>query len=109
MDAALVLARCQRHTASFPIDVGLDSDHLRVIKRQFFAFQRIPDTPVDHVSNLSHLAKLFLELGIGFRVGIGRVGVAHVTGDADGSAEQFRAVKDARTLHDKFLCLPFPG
>ena len=50
-----------------------------------------------------------LELGIGLRVRVGRVGMAHVAGNGDRAAQLVGAVEDPRTLRGELLRLPCPG
>lgn len=48
-------------------NVGFKRLHLWVVVGQLLTFERVLDTPVDHVAQQGHLFELGLKLRIGFR------------------------------------------
>ena len=75
---ASVLSVIQLDTFPLRVDVRLQGSHLRIIRIESLAAHGIDDAPVDHIPQQCHTPHLCLKLGIGFRVRIGRVGMAHV-------------------------------
>src|SRR5262245_45697673 len=95
--AGSVLPVLEGHAASLREDVGLERLQPEIVLGQRLSPHRILDAPVDHVAEQRDPTELDLELRVGLRMRVGRVRMAHVTGDADRAAEQVRAVEDARS------------
>jgi hypothetical protein len=76
-----MLPWCQRHAAPLISDVGQESDHSGVIRSQGIPLQGVSEAPIDHLGQGNDLSDLLLELGIGLRVCVGRIGMTLVAGN----------------------------
>ena len=77
-----MLAGLQFNTAKFVSHVSLNCHHFRIVGSHRRAFQEIAQTSVDHFPHRYHIIDLLLELGKGFRLGIGGVGMILRTSNA---------------------------
>jgi len=101
-----MFARLQGNPPPFVGDVGDQRRHPGILQGHPLPFQGVGDAPVDHLADGGHFSQLFLELGVGLRVGVGGVGMALVAGDGVGS--QGRVGKDLAPLFHDAGVLRFP-
>jgi hypothetical protein len=59
----------------------VSSAQARIVGVEWLAFDRVFDAPVDHVAQQDHALQPGLVLRASFRMGVGRVRVAHVAAD----------------------------
>ena len=73
-----------KHLAEILIDMGADEADIQPVVAELarLPFERVLQTPVDHLSQGDHLAQLLLELRICLRMGVGRVRVTLGKGHA---------------------------
>src|SRR5690554_398573 len=100
------LARIQLNASTLSENIGLQGDHIRIIRGQLFTFQRVTDTPVDHFPQCSNAPQLYLELGVSFRVGVGGIRVTLATGYAIGTEFWTRPKFTSLVGNGFVLCLP---
>src|SRR5437870_7497057 len=103
-----VFPELERGPLALRDDVGLHRLQARVVVGERLAARGVLDAPVDHVAQQGDAPELDLELGIRLRVRVGAIGVAHVAGDADRTAERLRVVEDAAALLYELLRLRLP-
>jgi hypothetical protein len=82
--------------------------HLGIVRTDGLTLDRIFDAPIDHVARQCYALKLDLKLGIGLRVSVRGVGMAHIATHAARAAEQFCRVKDLVAVLDESVGLRFP-
>ncbi len=90
-----MLAIVEGHALALRENIGLESFEPWIIVGEGFSADRILDAPIDHVAEQGDTSQLYLELGIGFRMRIGTIRMAHVAGDRIGAAKRLGIMKNA--------------
>ena len=98
-----MLAVVEGYSLALCKDVGLKSFKPRIVIRERLAPDRILDAPIDHVAEQGNPPQLHLEFGIGFRMRIGTVRMAHVAGDGIGAAERLVIMKNAFAFRNEAI------
>src|SRR5579885_1717224 len=104
----LVLAVVERDAFALRVDVRFERAQLGIVGVERFALDGILDAPVDHVAEQRDALKLDLVLRVGFRMGVGSVGMTHVAAHADSAAEFLPIMEDSLAFIDELLRLGLP-
>src|SRR3954453_14990560 len=98
----------ERYALALSEDVGFKRLNFLVVVRQWLTTNGVLDAPVNHVAEQRDPSQLDLVLRVSLRVRVRRIRMAHVTRDANRTAERLSIMEDAIAFLDKLVdrCLP---
>ena len=103
-----MLAVVESNTLALREDVGLERLEPGIVVGERLAADGIFDAPIDHIAEEGDAPQLHLVFGIGFRMGIGTVGMAHVAGHGIGAAKCLCVMKNAFAFRHQLIRRLFP-